>query len=221
MATARTSKLISIAAVTAALALTPITAHATAKTASVAAKAPVTKFVVVKPWTSKGRLTVKATVERQSGSCTPSNLSGRRDAYRCFMDSGIVDPAFKSPTANSIAFRGGGKWHVYKNVTSFEKHAGTSPSKGQVFEITLTNGATCSMSTGAGPAPLPRFPYWAGLCDGGPYNRDGATWRATEDDGKNSNYPLLALNSRRTKWAAAVEYPENTVKFEPVRIAYR
>ena len=60
-----------------------------------------------------------------------------------------------------------------------------------------------------------------GTCSGGPYGTFGGTWRATKDDGANRNYPLLALNGKRTKWAVPVEDSSGKVTMVPVRRAYR
>lgn len=219
----------------AAMPLTPAVATTAAPTAThgvvetsgstelVSAKVPVTRFVTLRPWTSTGRLRVPAKIKKApaKSSCSLSAVSGRKDAYRCYLGNAVMDTVFKSPTAQSVAVLVGSTWTVYTRIATMEKGVGTAPDKGNPFDVRLTNGGRCRSMTGAGPLPLPKFPYWAGICVGGPYGTDGATWRATVDDGKNPYYPLLALNSAHTKWAAAVEHPEKTVSFVPVVTAYR
>ena len=197
-----------------------VAAQAATPTAGTAGRAPVTTFVTNKPWTPSGKLQVKATTRKASpdSTCVPSSVTGRKDAYRCFIGNYVMDPAYKSPKAKSVAFKTGSSWHVYTGVRTFE---GTNSGPSYPVEVKLTNGATCYASTGAGPAPLPKFPYWAGWCTGGPYGSAGATWRATEDDGKNANYPLLALDAKRTKWSVAVEHPQGKVRFEPAKTVYK
>ena len=218
--TRRTRTTVLVALAGAALALTPSAAGATTTdTATVAASAPVTRFVTLKPWTSTGKLQVKVARYRSGDDlwCQPSRVTERKDAWACVVGDTIMDPSFKSPKAKHVAFRDQrGRWTVYRNVRTFQDFGGTPSGRAYPLEVRLTNGATCRMMTGAGPAPhSEKFPYWAGRCTGGPYGTGGAIWRATVDDGKNANYPLLALNAKRTKWAVAVEHPKGTVKFVP------
>lgn len=192
----------------------------TGASASRATSAPKTSFVTLRPWTTTGKLRVKATVRKApaNSGCVSSNVTERKGAYRCYIGNLVMDPAFKSPTSDRVAVRSGKRWVVYRGMSSF-----TPGPAGQarIVEVSLINGAVCTASSGAGPAALPKYPYWVGLCTGGPYGSTGATWRATVDDGQNTNYPLLALNSKRTKWAVPVESAPGVVTMVPVRTAYR
>lgn len=182
-------------------------------------QAPTTSFRYLRPWTKKGALRVSASIRRAptDSRCSASNFSRRKDAYRCHLGNNVIDPAFKSPSRKSIAYQVGTSWKVRTHVASF---AVTKSETANIVTLVLSNGARCTAATGAGPAPLPKYPYWVGLCTGGPYGKKGAIWRATDDDGKNSNYPLLASNAKRTRWVAPIEH-DGTVTLVPVRRAYR
>lgn len=191
------------------------------------ASAPVSTFITSRPWSSTGALRVHAVVTTApAGSfCNSSNTTGRTDAYRCYLGGPkgvtlLLDPAFKSPTSSSIAWLDGTTWRVYRRISAF--HQGPA-SAASIWRVRLANGAICTAASGAGPNALPKYPNWVGVCSGGPYRAGWAYWRATIDDHKNANFPLLALNSARTRWVAAVEYPAGSgiVRLQPVVTALR
>ena len=191
-----------------ALANTTANAHTSRAPLPVATVASSTRLTVdaVSPWTTTGALTVKATQVRasQGANCITSEVSGRRDAYRCFSGHGVYDPAFKSPTSTKVAFLDmSGRWTVISGIGSFARK--TTPVEANIWRVKLANGAVCQGSTGSfskGPA---RFPYAVGYCTGGAYGSKYVIWRAPKDDGRNQLYPLLALNSAKTSWGIAVD----------------
>ncbi|WP_040162321.1 hypothetical protein [Nigerium massiliense] len=190
------------------------------RTGTPAATASVkTRVLRLDPWKDKTALKHAVTVRFRSGSCMGSALTGRKDAFRCALDNGLLDPCFAKPGSNGrslMCLTGGRKpWARADGVRNVTRDQ-SGPSA--PVWLHLANGAQCLPASGAGPKGLPRFPYWAGYCLGGPY-RDSKTWRATEDDGKNALYPLLS--DHKGGWLAAVEQTPGKVTLVPVARAYR
>ncbi|WP_313565482.1 hypothetical protein [Mobilicoccus sp.] len=207
--------------------LTGGTAGAATPVAMTPTARPVPRMTVkvVDPWRdgSTRRAIAAKSVTRVTGSCSDSTISGRRDAYRCFLGNLLFDPCFVNPrSSRQIACPGGSRtgWLVATNVRTRRSEAGSSPTKGWIFQVRLVNGAMCYRGTGAFP-PGPRgWEAGAGACRGGPFKNEDVLWRvggrSTESP---AFYPLVSRGSGR--WAAAVERDEGRVTLFPVRTAWR
>lgn len=172
----------------------------------------------LQPWSSTGKLLVKAPIRTapRGSQCTSSNLTGRKDAYRCYIGSWVMDPAFKSPRANLFAVADeNAHWTVYRVGTSSQD----TPGPASIVRLKLANGATCMASSGAGPMPVKGYSGWVGWCVGGPYKQE-AFWRAKDGTERQKNYPLVLVKGSRTLYAAPVEL-NGRVTLQPVTYAWR
>ncbi len=136
----------------------------------------------------------------------------------------IYDPCFVNPKSpRQVACADSDRrtgWFVATNVRTSRYNRGVLPKSGRLFEARLSNGATCSTSSGAYPAGPPAWPYGAGACRGGPFKDEYLLWRSGPRSSKSATYsPLVSIGGGR--WAAAVEMPNGKVVLYPVRSARR
>lgn len=183
-----------------------------------ATTAPATQVITSRPWQANGVLRVHAVVRSgHGGTCNDSNVSGRTDAYRCYVGNQIIDPAFKSPRTHDVVALEGNRWVEYKGISTFHRQAGATSN--HIWRVRLANGAVCTAATGAGPAPVAKYPYWMGFCSGGPYAASQmAVWRTPANGAA-----IIAGNAAHTRFQAAVEYPLGSghVTLVPVLTALR
>lgn len=187
---------------------------------------PRTTFSVSRPWTdgsARRAISAKSTT-RTSASCIDSGVSGRNDAFRCFVGDLIYDPCFVNPRSShqvacpDTSRRSG--WLVATNVTTSRESRGVSPTSGGIYQVRLTNGAVCARSTGAFPEGPQSWPDAAGVCRGGHFGGDYLFWRSGPKSAKSTAYaPLVSAGAGR--WAAAVESASGRVALYPVRSAVR
>lgn len=194
------------------LATAPLAALVPAQAASTSA----TRIIASHPYTATGALRVAATHRSgRGGDCETSDLSGRPDAYRCYIDNQIIDPAFKSPTGRSVAALVGNRWVEYRGVTTMN-HQYAGPANA-VWRLRLANGALCTAETGTGPAGIKNYPMWAGSCVGGPWTGSHtALWRVPANG-------ALMTPGAHGRDTVAIEYPLGSghVTLVPVLTALR
>lgn len=197
-------------------ATTLLTAPLAALVPAQAASTSGTRIIASHPYTAAGSLRVAATHRSGRGAdCEASNVTARPDAYRCYVGNQVIDPAFKSPTARSVAALEGNRWVEYRGVTTL--HHDATGSSANVWRLRLANGAVCTAASGAGPAPIAHYPGWMGVCQGGPWNGSQlALWRTPA-----SGAPMVT--GAHGGLRAAVEYPLGSghVTLVPVVTALR
>lgn len=185
---------------------------------------PATKFVVQRPWLDGSAKSPTRVVDGQMAAdkyCSASNVSDRADAFRCFVD-GIFDPCLRNPDNHTEYFCKIAQDNVLiKNVRTDREPSSTgkSPDEGTPYMVTLTDGTTCRMQSGAGPSGIPGYPYWAGSCSG---PRNGI-WRARIRDRGDSPTAGLLDETPSGTWHVAIEEDAAPGKatLYPVAVAYR
>lgn len=143
------------------------------------------------------------------------------NAFRCFVN-GIYDPCLRNPDVPTEYFCIADQDKVLiRNARpdSAPSSVRKSPDEGTPYFVTLTDGTTCRMSSGAGPSAISGYPYWYGSCSG---PRAGI-WRARiRGRGGSSTAGLLDKTASGT-WHVAIE--ENAAPGKatlyPVAVAYR
>lgn len=187
-----------------------------------------TKFVTLDPWRD-GTLALATDTHDSAGrdeGCTSSEISPRKDGFRCFAP-GIYDPCYQNPTTSSdfLCFF----WtneerritHL-KNVPAKAPSNATAPADSSIVMAELIDGTICRRATGAGPQGVPGYPYWTGVCMG----PSGGVWRIGEADtwkGSLSTRPLYppAKVGGYHRVAISVGTETSPAQLVDVKTAYR
>ncbi|WP_419203129.1 esterase/lipase family protein [Paenarthrobacter nitroguajacolicus] len=188
-------------------------------------RTPATKLVTVRPWRDGSEAGPDRVVDGKAlpeSYCNGSNVAGRADAFRCFVDHGVYDPCLQNPAkATEYLCYFGLERILIQNVRPQAKvPSRTAPAdQSSPFLVTLKDGTICRTSSGAGPPAIPGYPYWAGSCSG-PH---AGIWRARlADRGVNPTSGLVNEASSGT-WLIAIEEDTKSgqATLHPVAVAYR
>lgn len=190
----------------------------------VQSRQPATKFVTHRPWLDGSEKSSTQVIDGQMNAdnyCEGSNVTNRADAFRCFVN-GIYDPCLRNPSDRTeyLCITGENKVLITNVRPSNSRSSFTkSPDESNPYLLTLADGTTCRMSSGAGPPSIPGYPYWAGSCKG-PH---AGIWRARIRDRGESPTAGLLDKSASGVWHVAIEEDAAPGKatLYPVEVAYR
>ncbi|MFE4197097.1 esterase/lipase family protein [Paenarthrobacter sp. NPDC056912] len=191
----------------------------------VQSRIPTTKVVTIRPWVDGSEANPNRVIDGRTAKkafCSGSNVAGRADAFRCFVDQGVHDPCLQNPAkiTEYLCYFGLEKVLIQNvRADSTRVPSTTAPEQSSPFLVTLADGTVCRTSSGAGPPAIQGYPYWAGSCSG-PHS---GIWRARDADrGANPMSGLLDKTSSGT-WHIAIEEDAKSgkVTLYPVALAYR
>ncbi|KIA72652.1 hypothetical protein ANMWB30_24200 [Arthrobacter sp. MWB30] len=191
----------------------------------VQSRMPATRLVTVRPWRDGSEAEPDRILDGKASAnsyCNGSNVAGRKDAFRCFIDQGVYDPCLQNPSKSTeyLCYFGVEKILI-RNVRPEVSAPARSSSADQSspFLVTLPDGTICRKSSGAGPPAIPGYPYWSGSCSG----PQAGIWRArSQEQGSTSTAGLVDKTSSGV-WFIPIEADASpgAVTLYPVAVAYR